>query len=103
MRNPTRFWLITLMIAVGAILRVLPHPWNFTPVGAMALFSGATFDRRRDAFMVPLATMLLGDLLLEFTTGDGLHSGMPVIYGCFALIVVLGFFLRSRKDSIPAV
>lgn len=99
----TRFRLATLMIVVAAILRVVPHPWNFTPVGAMALFAGATFSRRREAFLVPMATMFLGDLLLEFFTGYGLHSGMPVIYGCFAVTVVLGFFLKKRKTSVLAV
>lgn len=103
MRNHPRFWLTTAMIVLGAILRVLPHPWNFTPVGAMALFAGATYARRRDALLVPMLTMLLGDLLLEVFTGDGLHTGMPIIYGCFALTVFLGWFLRSNRNSPIAV
>ena len=35
-----------LLVTLAAALRVVAHPWNFTPIGAMALFSGATFQRR---------------------------------------------------------
>jgi len=29
-------------IFVALVFRLLPHPWNVTPLGAMFLFSGAT-------------------------------------------------------------
>ena len=45
---------ILAMIALAAVLRVMPHPWNFTPVGAMALFSGAVIKDRRLAFLFPM-------------------------------------------------
>ena len=34
--------LAAVMIILAAVVRILPHPWNFTPIGAMAIFSGAT-------------------------------------------------------------
>jgi hypothetical protein len=103
MKNAPRFWLITSMIVAGALLRIAPHPWNFTPIGAMALFAGATLDRGRHAFLVPMFAMLLSDLMLELVTGEGIHSGIPIIYGCFALSVVLGRLIRSRAGSLTAV
>src|SRR5882757_5849164 len=39
--------LAAVMIILAAVLRIVPHPWNFTPIGAMALFSGAIFRDRR--------------------------------------------------------
>jgi hypothetical protein len=36
-----RTLLALALIVLAAALRLAPHPWNFTPVGAMALFSGA--------------------------------------------------------------
>jgi len=98
-----RLLLVLSMVLMGGILRLLPHPWNFTPIGAMALFSGATFSRRWSAFLVPMLTMLVGDSLLELVTGQGFHSGMPVVYGCFALTVCLGLWVRSRRSSAGSV
>ena len=92
-----RLLLAALLVALATIMRVVPHPWNLTPVGAVALFSGACFDRKRWAFAVPLGAMVIGDAFVGF------HSLMPAIYATFALIVCIGFLLRSRRDSVAAV
>lgn len=83
--------LIAALILFAALFRVLPHPWNFTPVGAMALFSGAAVRNRTTAFLFPLAALLAGDLFL------GVHVLMPVIYGCFLLNIVIGLGLRKNR------
>ena len=82
------------MIAAAAALRLLPHPSNFTPIGALALFAGAHFDDKRWAFIVPLAAMFLSDILIGF------HGQMPVIYGAFAVIVCMGFVLREKRTAL---
>jgi hypothetical protein len=92
-----RFVICTLLVILGVVCRVAPHPWNFAPVGAIALFAGATFDHRRSAFIVPLLTMFVGDLFIGF------HSLMPVIYATYALIVALGVRLRPRRRSVIVV
>jgi hypothetical protein len=91
-----RFWLALTLVIVGVVLRVMPHPWNFAPIGAIALFGGARFDRRYFAIGIPLLTMFVGDAFIGF------HSLMPVIYATYALIAVIGMFLRDRT-TIPAV
>ena len=91
-----RFWLAFALVIVGVALRVMPHPWNFAPIGAIALFGGAKFERRSFAIGVPLLTMLIGDAFIGF------HSLMPVIYATYTLIAVIGMLLRDRQ-TIPAV
>jgi hypothetical protein len=91
--NPFRFTVLAGIILTAAAFRILPHPHNFSPIAALALFGGAQFADKRAAFLVPLAAMFLGDLVL------GLHALIPVIYGCFALIVCLGFWLRKQKSA----
>ncbi|HEY8181417.1 MAG TPA: DUF6580 family putative transport protein [Thermoanaerobaculia bacterium] len=91
-----RFWLALTLVVVGVVLRVMPHPWNFAPIGAIALFGGARFDRRYFAIGIPLLTMFVGDAFIGF------HSLMPVIYATYALIAVIGMFLRDRT-TIPAI
>jgi len=88
---------VVLLVAIifgAAALRLLPHPSNFTPIGALALFAGAHFDDKRWAFILPLAAMLLSDILLGF------HGQMPVIYAAFAVIVCMGFLLREKNTAL---
>ena len=96
----TRFWFMAVMVVLAAALRLFPHPPNFTPVAAIALFGGAHFDRRRWAFGVPLLAMLLSDVALEIMFGWGVHSLLPVVYLSFAAIVAVGVLLRDRRDVL---
>jgi uncharacterized protein DUF6580 len=81
------------IIALAAALRIAPHPWNFTPVGAVALFSGAVIKNRRLAFLVPLLALFLGDIFIGF------HKLMPIVYASFLLSVAIGFWLRDRRTA----
>ncbi len=84
---------ILAMIAISAALRIAPHPWNFTPVGAMALFSGAVVRDRRLAFFFPLLALFVGDLFV------GLHKLMLIVYASFLINVALGLWLRDRRTT----
>jgi hypothetical protein len=89
-----RTMLIVGMILFAAIIRAVPHPWNLTPVGAMALFSGAVIRNRVMAFVFPLLAMLAGDLIVGF------HILMPVVYTSFLISTALGFWLRERRSGV---
>jgi hypothetical protein len=84
--------LAALLLAIGgaAALRLVPHPPNFSPIDAMALFSGAYVGRRALAFAAPLAALLLSDVVLGF------YPGMLFQYVSVALIVLLGSLAVSR-------
>jgi hypothetical protein len=86
-----RTLLALVLIAIAAALRVAPHPWNFTPVGAMALFSGAILKDRRLAFVVPLLALFAGDIFIGF------HKLMPIVYASFLVNVAIGLWLRDRR------
>ena len=90
--NQPRFLFLAGMILAAAASRLIPHPPNFSPIAALALFSGAQFADKRLAFFVPLAAMFLSDLII------GLHSLIPVIYSSFALIVCLGFWVQRNQN-----
>jgi hypothetical protein len=79
------------MVFSAAAARLIPHPPNFTPIAALALFGGAQFADKRLAFGLPLAALGLSDLVLGF------YPGIVVVYGSFALIAALGLLLRSRR------
>lgn len=93
----SRFWLATFLIIGCALLRLAPHPWNFTPTGAIALFAGATYQRKTYAVALPFLSLLLSDAIIGF------HSGMPVVYAAFGLTVAIGYWIRERRESVPVV
>lgn len=80
---------ISGMILLAALSRLVPHPWNFSPLEAMALFAGAHIARRWLSTLVPLAALLISDLFLGF------YSGIWVTYLCFAAIALAGRGLRG--------
>jgi hypothetical protein len=92
--NHARLVAILSAIAAAAVLRLVPHPPNFTPIGAMALFSGAYLGRRGLAFAAPFGAMLLSDAVIGF------HSGMPFVYASVAVIVLLGWIVLSRVSPL---
>ena len=83
---------IATLVTLSAVLRIVPHPWNLTPVGAMALFSGAMFRNRWIAFLLPLASLLAGDLFVGF------HKLMLIVYASFAISVAIGRWLRENRS-----
>lgn len=92
--NHARLLAILSAIVAAAALRLAPHPPNFTPIGAMALFGAAYLGRRPLAFAAPLGALLLSDLALGF------YSGMLVQYLSVALIVLLGWAVLKRVTPL---
>jgi hypothetical protein len=102
-----RFGVITIMILVAALSRLIPHPANFAPIGGMALFGAAYYGKRYWAFIIPIVSMWISDLILNnvvfgeyFEHFVWFYSGSLFTYGAFALIVLLGMF-TLKKIRIP--
>jgi hypothetical protein len=92
---------LAALIFIAALSRVLPHPPNFSPIEAVALFGGAYFAKRAWALLVPLAAMFASDLVLGLANG-GIYweyftsAGYLLVYACIALSTLLGFGLRGK-------
>ena len=86
-----------LFVLAAIALRVLPHPWNVTPLGAMFLFSGATFRSKRDSLLVPLAAVLVSDYAVDHLLYHGQYAWFsPYTWAGFLLIGVIGWALRDK-------
>lgn len=70
------------LIAAAVVLRLLPHPANFAPVTAIAIFGGAVLPRKV-AILIPLGAMIVSDLIIGF------YDIMPVVWGCYLLIALI--------------
>ena len=92
------------LIFIAALTRLLPHPPNFSPVEAIALFGGAFFASKHWAAIVPLVAMLVADVALGALHGASYASYLGghtfwSVYACIAVSVVLGFGLRGRVSG----
>ena len=86
-----RLILVISLIVMAAASRLLPHPPNFTAMGAMALFGGALIGNRVLALTLPLVALLVSDLFL----GLDIHT-FAGVYIAFVLMAVIGLMMRSR-------
>src|SRR6478672_9570727 len=92
--NHSRLIALLSAIIIAAGLRLVPHPPNFSPIDAMALFSGAYLGRRALAFVAPLGALLLSDLVLGF------YHGQATVYFSVALIVMIGMVALTRRSAL---
>ena len=80
------------LVVIGILLRIAPHPGNFTPVVAIALFSGVVLAPRI-ALVVPLIVMIASDLII------GPHALYPLTWGSFFLVSLLGAAIRKNAKG----
>lgn len=92
----SELFVAAFLVFMAAATRLIPHPFNFTAIGAMALFSGANLRDKRIAYILPFAAMFLTDLILGF------HFSMLPVYLCFSFTVWLGIKL-SKQQSISKI
>jgi hypothetical protein len=89
----TRLITLTVLVLAAAATRALPihvsSMWNFTAVGALAIFAGAHFNNKGLAFLIPLTAMAVSDIFI----GDGFNEW---VYLGFIAMVVCGVFIQSK-------
>ena len=96
---------LTAMIVLAALSRLLPHPPNFSPIEAVALFGSAYFACRGWALLVPLLAMFASDCVLGLING-GIYfeyfanAHFLAIYASIVLSTLLGFGLRGRVNGV---
>jgi len=89
--NRTLILIALALIAFGVIMRLLPHPANLAPVGAIALFAGAVLPRKL-AWWLPLGIMVVSDLFL------GAYDGILFTWAGFLLVTLFGMTLRNQSN-----
>ncbi len=98
-----RFIILSGLILAAAISRLIPHPYNFAPIGAMSLFGAAYFSDKKLSFILPLLAMFLSDLLINNILYASYYQGFTIftpgvlwVYAPIAAIVLLGIFILKK-------
>lgn len=82
--------LFMVLLVIATLWRVIPHEWNMTPFMALALFAGAQIQHSLWRFLLPLAGMVVSDLIL------GVHNTLIWVYGALFFSVVIGTLLKDK-------
>lgn len=88
-----------LLVIITAASRVIPHPWDFTPMIAVALFAGARIQRGWLAGLAVLGCLALGDVAIGYFP----YGGMAWVYGAMLLVVAMGRLLRTRTGVVATL
>jgi hypothetical protein len=88
MQMPKRFWIV--MVVLGACARLVPHPWNFTPIMTIGLFAGSHARKLSTGVLATLFALALSDAILGF------YSGFWYVYAAALIPVFLGKLIRGR-------
>lgn len=81
-------------VAIAALTRILPHPPNFTAVGAMALLVGALVPNRILSLLMPMTALFVTDLVLGF------HNTMWAVYAAVGLTTMIGWMISKRQSVL---
>ncbi len=99
-----KFRIALVLIIIASLTRLLPHPSNFTPLGAIGLFGAAYLERRWLALMVPFVALFLTDLFLNNVIYSAYYSNFAWvtswwIYAAFAAVMATGWVLLRGRVS----
>lgn len=86
---------IIILIGIAILSRLIPHPPNFTPITAIALFSTIHFKNKILTYLIPIIGLFISDLIL------GLSMVNLFVYLSFIAITFIGFkFQKINNYSI---
>ena len=93
-QNQTYYGLVILVV----LSRLLPHPPNFTPIGALGLYTGAYADHK-GTWIIPIVALIISDLVI------GLYEpvAMIMVYLGFIACMGLGKLFLSEKRGFLSV
>lgn len=97
------------LVVVSTLVKVICAPninlSGFTAVIAVSLFAGLTVRNKKLAFVLPLATLFISDVLLEILHAfnafpySGFYSGQIINYILFIAVTLIGIGLRNYKTA----
>lgn len=91
-----------ILVVIASLYRVIPNrPFGFAPQWAMAVFAGAVIKDKKWAFVFPVLSMFISDLIYQvlyvsgFSKIQGFYEGQWQNYLLFALLVFVGLAVKK--------
>jgi hypothetical protein len=98
-----------ILVAISTLVKILCAPQinlsGFTCVIAVSLFAGLTIEDKKIAFLFPLLTLFISDILLQGLYAlnlfpyQGFYNGQIINYILFIILTLSGIALRNYKTA----
>jgi hypothetical protein len=96
--NKKQIIILVIIFAVATvIMRLVPHPWNFTPMGALVLFSGFMLPKKW--IWLPLVALVISDIII----GSYTFGVMATVYSSYALMLGISYAARHHYSFGTAI
>ncbi|MFT3827579.1 MAG: hypothetical protein QM731_26895 [Chitinophagaceae bacterium] len=100
--NKKLIWSMVLMVVLATIVRLIPgRPGNFAPQWAIAIFGGAVIKDKRYAFIIPVLSMLISDLIFQglyvagLSSVQGFYRGQVINCLLFGTVALFGYLIKK--------
>jgi len=90
-KNINNLLLPIAIIFALSLIRLIPHPWNFSPMLAVGIFSGFYFRQFYLSLFIVIFSMFIGDIFLGF------HDTMFFTYIALAISVLIGLYVKKFR------
>lgn len=94
MKPSSEILFVLFLIVLGILSRLIPHPWNFTAIGSMALFSGFSIRTNKSLLLLAFVSLVISDALIGF------YDGMVYTYVGFAVGMLLSVAYFSKQSVL---
>jgi len=101
------YTILILLVVLASFSRILPHIPNFTPIVAIALFSASYFSNKYLAFIIPMLSLWLSDLVINNVILSGYYGkfiwfypGFIWQYASFLIIAIIGIKTLKKRSFI---
>ena len=97
-QHRNKFFIAFALVTVSVIGRIIPHPWNMTPVIGATIFAGVILGKRW-ALAIPLISMLVSDMFIGFYN----WKFMAAVYGAMLLIGFASYVSKDKNGTVVFV
>lgn len=96
--------LIIGLIVLAILSRIIPHPANFTPLIAVAMFGAAYLGKKLWMFLIPIAAFWLSDIALNNTIYAQYYEGFTLFHsGLLSTFIALGIIVAIAIPLLKKV
>jgi hypothetical protein len=105
-KNINKDYIILIsLVLIACFSRIIPHMPNFTPLGAIALFCSSYFRNKYYAFVIPIFSLWISDLVINniilkdyYDSFIWFYPGFIWQYSSFLLIAFIGLKTLKKRS-----
>ena len=89
MQNIPKNLIFSIILILVCVSRLIPHPYNFSPIGSIFLMSPIIFSNKKWALFISIIPLFISDILigkLIYNSKDIIYEGFIWVYFSYFLI-----------------